>query len=147
MKGSSILVLAVCFVISGCTMNYGPTSTTPTLLNAGRIQFADVSEVPGLRAAAVWGDPAKGPHANITRWQPGTTVPMHSHPSGFRAFVQHGTFIWRPETGEAMEIGPGSWAYMPAGVRHTTTCKAGGDECVVYTEVSGKTGTIPAEDS
>ena len=77
----------------------------------------------GAQAAALEGDPAKeGPFTLRLRMPDGYRIPPHFHPAVEHVTVLQGTFILgmgdkvTSQTEKALDAG--SFAYMPAGMRH-----------------------------
>lgn len=50
--------------------------------------------------------------------------------------VISGTMLEGLENQKPKELGPGSYFFIPADLKHTTACKAGA-ECIIYTDWSG----------
>ena len=100
------------------------------------LKWADVADLPGAKEAVVWGDPKKGAYASFNRWPAGTEVPLHWHTHDNRGTVISGTLSISMDGGPAKEVGPGSYLFVPGGVKHATACKAGAD-CVFYAHQPG----------
>jgi quercetin dioxygenase-like cupin family protein len=84
---------------------------------------APASLPPTAQAAVLEGDPAKeGPFTLRIRMPDGYRIPPHFHPAVEHVTVLQGTFILgmgekvTPQTEKALNAG--SFAYMPAGMRH-----------------------------
>jgi len=97
----------------------------------------------GVQTAVAWGDPKTGAHGTFVKFPAGTQVPLHHHSAEHKGVVVSGTVVIGPEGGTAKELGPGSYALVPAGLKHTTSCKAGGD-CTLFVLLSGPDDTILA---
>lgn len=96
----------------------------------GFIQPSDIKWGPapaslpsGAQGAVLQGDPAKaGPFALRLKLPDGYRIPPHYHPAIEHITVLEGTFVLG--TGEAVSggtekpLGAGSFAFMPAGMRH-----------------------------
>jgi len=80
---------------------------------------------PGECAIAVLhGDPGK-PNADIfLRVGPGYQLPPHSHSSAERIILVTGELMVKYKGAEAVTLNPGSYAYGPAGLPHSGTCKS-----------------------
>jgi anti-sigma factor ChrR (cupin superfamily) len=78
---------------------------------------------PGVSVASVWGDYDKGPFGAFTKFAPGTKVPLHTHTSDLRLVVIKGAYIYKPEKGPEIRVGPGQYLFLPGGDRH----ESGGD--------------------
>lgn len=93
----------------------------------------------GAKAAVLQGDPGKaGPFTIRLQMTGGYRIPPHTHPTAEVATVISGTFNLGhgPKFDEAMakEMGPGSFAVLPAGMQHFAWCK---DQCVVQVSSTG----------
>lgn len=108
------------------------------------LKWVDVPNVKGVQQAVLWGNPQKGPNGLFNKFAAGTEVPLHSHTANFRSVVVAGTMVFGLEGQSPKELGPGSYSFLPGGVKHTTACKAGAD-CVIFTAASGPFDVVPAE--
>ncbi len=116
----------------------------PILLASGELNYMLAPQVsPTAYQAVVWGDPKTGPHGTMTKVPAGTQIPEHSHSSAHHAVVVSGTVTVKLGDGTTKDLGPGSCVVIPAGVKHTTTCKPGA-ECVWYSHQPGKADSIPS---
>jgi anti-sigma factor ChrR (cupin superfamily) len=75
---------------------------------------------PGIRAKALWSDPATKRRAQITRFDPGATLPMHRHVGDELLFVIEGAISDEHGTTTAGNVG-----YRPDGCVHTVNSKNG----------------------
>lgn len=111
---------------------------------ASELKWVDAPGVKGVQQAAVWGDPAKGAHGSFAKFASGAETPLHTHTAMGRSVVVSGTIISAPEGQKPKELGPGSFFSLPAGMRHTTSCKAGA-ECVIFSQWQGAFDLKPVE--
>jgi quercetin dioxygenase-like cupin family protein len=82
---------------------------------------ADFSEVvPGVSKKALWGDEEEGPYGNFTRFTPGQVNPLHTHTNEIRLVVLEGAYIYTPEGGAEIRVGPGEYLSIPGGVAHVS---------------------------
>ena len=94
---------------------------------------------PGPMLSVLSGDPTKGPYTAIEKFPAGFSAPLHTHPANHKVVVISGTWI-HGEPGKAdVRLGPGSYLFQPAGMKHSTACDAA-SECVFFIESSGKFG-------
>lgn len=108
---------------------------------AAEMQFKEA--VPGVTKAVLWGDPTKGAYATITRFAKGTKNALHTHSHYIKVVVISGTFVYDSGSGEK-RLGPGSYLFEPAGIRHTSG--AGDDaDCVFFEESNGAFDRKPAK--
>jgi quercetin dioxygenase-like cupin family protein len=103
------------------------------LVDSASAKYVD-APVPGVSRAIISGDPEKGAYRAFTKFAPGTTHPMHSHPNEIWIVVIKGAYVHKAEGGEEVRVGPGCAFHVPAGQKHVS----GGDakEGVVMLEES-----------
>jgi len=95
--------------------------------------------IPGVSRAVLTGDPEKGAYRAFTKFEPGASHALHTHPHEVDIVVLKGAYLYRPEKGEEKRVGPGSFLHIPAGDRHVS----GGDAnegALFFEESSGKFG-------
>jgi anti-sigma factor ChrR (cupin superfamily) len=101
---------------------------------------------PGPLMSMLSGDPTKGPYTAIEKFPAGFSAPLHTHPANHKVVVISGTWI-HGEPGKAdVRLGPGSYLFQPAGMKHSTACDAA-SECVFFIESSGKFGIKMVEET
>lgn len=76
--------------------------------------------VPGASRAVLRGDPDRGEFACFTRFEPGFRVPRHIHSHDGTLVVIRGAYIYQPDDGREVRVGPGEYIVIPAGVPHAT---------------------------
>jgi hypothetical protein len=152
------LLRAACVVVLGFTAGIGlawaeqakspahkPSVKKDMLMwSAGDLKWVSDPGAAGLQNAVLWGDPAKGPHGAFNKFPAGFAVPLHTHKYDLRAAVVSGTMVETPEGGPAKELGPGSYFFIPGGLKHSTACKAG-SECIVFRESLGAWDVTPVQ--
>jgi quercetin dioxygenase-like cupin family protein len=100
-----------------------------------------------VQMAVVRGDSEKGAHSAFHKFKAGFKAPLHTHSSDIQLAVISGTLVTSTEGGPEKKLPPGSYAFQPHTVKHTTACDAAStDGCVVFTVSSGKFDLIPAEE-
>jgi len=103
-------------------------------------QIIEVSErewqamTPTIKAKTLWSDPATKRRAQLTRFEPGATLPMHRHSGDEFLYVIEGSI-----TDESGTVAAGSVGYRPDGCTHSVTSKNG---ATVFAIISG--GIEPA---
>lgn len=104
---------------------------------AGDIKWEEMKGgPPGIMVAKLWGDMTKGAYGALVKFPPNFKNPLHTHTSDLKAVVISGSFIGGPEGGPEKTYGPGSYIFVPGGVKHTSgTADAGG---VQFLESTGK---------
>lgn len=106
-----------------------------TMVDSAKAEFKEV--VPGVKKQVLWGNHDRGPYGAFTRFEPGLVNPMHTHSSEIRIVVLQGAYLYTPQGGQEMRVGPGSFISMPGGLAHTS----GGDAkegALFYEESQGK---------
>jgi quercetin dioxygenase-like cupin family protein len=110
---------------------------------AGKIQWSDSKAIAGAKRAVLWGDQTREAYAAIIRVPAGTVLPAHTHSFDHRVVMVSGT-IQLSVGGATSDLGPGSYALLPARLPHSATCAAGA-ECTYFEESSGKDDMILVE--
>jgi quercetin dioxygenase-like cupin family protein len=139
------MLVALGFLATRLAAQAKPAAKKAVVLQpASEMQWADVAGVKGAKQATLWGNPQKTAHGVIDRLPAGTQVPLHTHTSDLRTVMISGTLVVTLEGQSAKELGSGSYWFLPGGVKHTTSCKAGAD-CVFFSEGSGPFDLKPAD--
>lgn len=89
-----------------------------TQVNAKTADFSEVA--PGVSKKALWGDEKVGPYGTFTRFVPGQVNPLHTHTNEIRLVVLEGAYIYTPEDGEEIRVGPGEFLSVPSGIAHVS---------------------------
>src|SRR5215467_5772536 len=84
--------------------------------------------VPKVTAKVLWSDPATKRRAQITRFEPGATLPMHRHVGDELLYVIEGAISDDFGTTTA-----GNMGYRPDGCVHTVKCSNGATILAVIT--------------
>jgi quercetin dioxygenase-like cupin family protein len=98
---------------------------------ASELKWVDNPSIKGAQQAVLWGDPSKGAYGALKKVTGGTVLPMHTHTNATRVVMVAGTISFTFEGSQAKDMGPQSYTSIPAGVKHTATCKTGAD-CVYF---------------
>ncbi len=97
------------------------------------------------RIAVLQGDPA-GHNADIFfRLQPGTMAAHHWHTSAERMVLVSGEMEVDYDGQDPEVLTPGTYAYGPARLPHTASCRAGGDPCVLFIAFEEPVDAVPTE--
>jgi anti-sigma factor ChrR (cupin superfamily) len=97
-------------------------------------QIIEVSErswepmTPTIKAKLLWSDPATKRRAQLTRFEPGATLPMHKHVGDEFLYVIEGAI-----SDEAGTTAAGSVGYRPNGCIHSVTSKNGATVFAIIT--------------
>ncbi|HXX31901.1 MAG TPA: DUF4437 domain-containing protein [Myxococcaceae bacterium] len=124
--GAALLVSAAAVAKGGGTASYAP---------AGDLKWADVPDRPGVKLAAVQGDPMKGASHFFVKLPAGYSVPIHHHTPDHYAAVISGTLVLND--GQDHTLPAGSYFGFTGKKPHTTTCSQGSD-CVIFVDSRGK---------
>lgn len=110
---------------------HAQTSDEAVVLEVEDVEWTEI--VPGVDFGAVYGVFTEEPHGKMVRFEPGLVSPMHTHTHAYHGVVIEGTAI-NPYEGEdpPVEMGPGTYWYVPAGVPHKTGCVSE-EPCLLYT--------------
>jgi quercetin dioxygenase-like cupin family protein len=114
-----------------------PADRKPVVRPAAEVQWTDHPSIKGARTAVLWGDPKSGAYGALRSLPGGTSLPLHTHSSDERVVVLSGTISLSFEGEAARDLPAGSYAFVPAGLKHSAICKAGPD-CVYFAEQPGK---------
>ena len=148
MKRSLIVSGVAALVIAAASMGVAQAQNEPSknkksviYVAAGQATFKQTTE--GVSMAVLWGDPDKGAHGTLTKFEPGYDAAMHTHTSDVWLVVIKGAYLYKDEAGEK-RVGPGDFIRVPGGHKHWS----GGDKtegALFYEEGSGKFDIIPAK--
>ena len=130
-----VAVLGVSLVAAQAQKAAKPAGNA-VMKTASELKWVDAPDVKGVQQAVAWGDAQKGAHGSFAKFAAGTDLPLHTHTAGGRTAVISGTVLEGLEGQKPKELGPGSYFFIPGGMKHTTGCKAGA-ECVIYTQWLG----------
>lgn len=117
---------------------------TSVLVPVGELKWNDVPDFPGVKIAAVHGDPNQGPAHFFIKLPAGFSAPLHFHDPDHWAAVVSGTLLLMPEGGAEKTLPAGSGFGFTGKKKHTTTCAAGAD-CVLFVDARSKWDVIPVK--
>lgn len=109
----------------------------PALVSSETAEYKEV--IPGVSRALISGDPEKGAYRAFTKFAPGTTHAMHSHPNEIWIVVLKGAYIHKNEKGEETRVGPGCSFHFAAGDKHVSSSDEK-EGLVMFEESSSKFG-------
>jgi len=120
-----VVTLGIVALLGGARAAIGQDSKEHGLIQPSDVTWgaAPASVPPGAQGAVLQGDPAKpGPFTLRLKVPDGYRIPPHHHPAIEHITVIQGTFVlgMGEQVNAATEkpLGPGSFAFMPAGMRH-----------------------------
>jgi anti-sigma factor ChrR (cupin superfamily) len=102
---------------------------------SNRSQIIEVAEIawesimPNIKAKMLWTDTATKRRAQLTRFEPGASLPMHRHVGDELLYVIEGSI-----SDESGTVSAGSVGYRPNGCIHSVTSRNG---ATVYAIISG----------
>lgn len=144
MKGlTRVTPLALIGLIAALTLSAAGGGKGVAMPGA-EMKFVDNPAVKGMSVATLWGDPAKGAYGALKKIPGGTDIGMHSHSSDQKVVGVSGIFDFQFEGQSVKELGPGSYVFTPAHVKHSAKCREGAP-CVYFEESQGKSDYIPAK--
>src|SRR5688572_18581680 len=117
--------LAACFAAALMSVHSGAPAVHADEA-ASTAEFKDLSKLtwteqaPGATVATLWGDMEKGPYGALTRFEAGTWVERHVHPSDMHLVVIEGVYVHRPDDGPEVRVTPGSYLFVPGGMAHVS---------------------------
>jgi hypothetical protein len=101
-----------------------------------RVMFDDLvwaEVIPGVAFATAYGDWQAERHGKFVRFDPGTSVALHTHTSAFHGVIVSGRLTNQYEgEGSPQAMGSGAHWYVPGGVPHINTCVSE-EACLFYT--------------
>lgn len=91
-----------------------------------------VEVVPGISFAAAYGQWDREAHGKFIRFEPGASAPLHRHSSAYRGVIIRGRLTNPYPGGQAVEMGPGDYWHVPAGMAHSNECVSE-EPCLFFT--------------
>lgn len=111
------------------------------LAPAAELKWNDVPGFPGVKMAALQGDPAKGANHTMQKLPAGFSAPLHHHTSDHYVTVVTGTLVLTVD-GKETKLPPGSYFAFTGKKQHLTKCDAGAD-CTLFVDARGKWDVVP----
>lgn len=120
----TLRIAALCLTLFAAMV--ARAADTPTLWNSKEIKWSDDAAPAGAKHAALWGGSAAGDSGVLVRWKFNTKVPDQVRMQDLHIVVLAGTLTLEID-GHYKEFGPGGFASIPKGVKHTMGCEAAGE--------------------
>jgi quercetin dioxygenase-like cupin family protein len=120
-------------------MKGGSVMLTP----ASDVKWAEAAGMPGVKMAALDGDPGKSASHFMMKFAPGFAAPLHHHSSDHHVVVVAGTLVLTVD-GKETKLPPGSFFTFKGKKPHMTKCDAGA-ECVLVIDSRGKWDVVPED--
>ena len=105
-------------------------------------KWTDLPEEPGVKFAAVEGDPHRGPAHFFLKFPPGFTAAKHHHTADHYGTVVSGNLILTVDEGVKL-LPPGSFFAFAGQTKHAVRCDPA-TECVVFVDARGKWDNVVA---
>jgi quercetin dioxygenase-like cupin family protein len=151
-RGIHVLALPVLFLVAAAFLvqraEAAPMKASAksfVVKPATDMKWEPLPDANGVMQSLLWGDSAKGAYASISKFPAGWSAPLHTHPSNHKLVVISGTWIHGEPGKPDVKLGPGSYLFQPAGMKHTSACDAA-SECLAFLESSGKFGIKMVEE-
>jgi quercetin dioxygenase-like cupin family protein len=116
-----------------------------TMVAPEELKWMDIPESGGVQVANVTGDVMKGAYSAFAKIPAGQKHPLHTHTNDTKLVVVSGTFLIGPEGGPEKKLAPGSFAVVPGGFKHTSSC-AEGAPCLLFQEGAAKFDMKPVDE-
>lgn len=114
---------------------------TAVVVPAGDLKWDDAADRPGVKTAAVQGDPNKGASRFFVKLPAGFSTPLHHHTADHYVTVLSGTMVENVD-GKDYTLPAGSYFAFTGKKKHTTRCTDGAD-CLVFIDSHGKWDVVP----
>jgi quercetin dioxygenase-like cupin family protein len=119
---------------SPSTPSIQPSTSRPFSWDTSHSKWVDDPSVPGMSYKPVTGDPEKGRSVRYVKFEPGASIGWHWHPHPEIVYGESGTLQYRvKKTGEAIQVGSGSYGTVPDHVIHKATCISE-EPCIFFVE-------------
>jgi mannose-6-phosphate isomerase-like protein (cupin superfamily) len=129
---------------SPTTSNAVPSDKVAVIISAAAIKW--VQARPGQDSSVLWGDPRSGAFGRFNRFVSGFEDRRHYHTRDLHAVTVAGTVVVQIGGEQPVEMGPGSYQFIPGGMVHTHSCKAGA-ACVIFVQQDGPNDSVPVDAS
>lgn len=134
---SMMILLGLSVLVGVWARPAGAQGPKPAVIwPAEEIKWSDNPMIKGAKVAVLWGDPKAGAYGALRRIPGGTILALHTHTNDTRVLLVSGIMALSIEGSPAKDLGPGSYAFIPGGVKHSATCKAA-VECTYFDEQPG----------
>ncbi len=145
MRHPPSVAIALILACAAATLSASPKeakkAATVVLLPAGDIKWNDVPDFPGVKMAALEGDPSKGAGHFFIKLKDGFAAPLHHHSSDHFVTVVSGTLSLTVD-GKETRLPAGSFFLFKGKKTHITKCEPGAD-CVLSVDARGKWDVVP----
>ena len=139
----SMIKVAVAATLAAMAVPVAMAEGKAVLSPATDLKWNDVPGFPGVKLAAVQGDPGKGPSHAYHKLAAGFVSPVHHHSPDHYVTVVSGTLVLVVD-GKENKLPPGSYFQFTGKKPHLTKCEAGAD-CVLFVDARGKWDVVADE--
>jgi quercetin dioxygenase-like cupin family protein len=132
MKGkAALLVVAMVSAAVGFQAGVSAQGAAKKIVRSSpaELQWSPVPGTPVMEAKG-WSAP-NGANCGFNKFPKGTKLPLHTHTADVSAVIITGQFGSFEEGAPAKLSGPGTYAFIPGGLKHTTECGPQ-EDCVVF---------------
>lgn len=114
------------------------TKRDPTVaLTPEQMTWNEIPNGKGVKIADLWGSMDRGAYGILANFPAATAHPLHTHHGDMKVIVVSGHWLFGPEEGPERRFGPGSYVFIPGGMKHTSGCDQLAP-CVIYQEQATK---------
>jgi len=125
-----IAAVVSCLTPAGAAGQDADAADAPAPVAQADLEWVEI--VPGISFAAVYGQWDAEAHGKFVRFEPGAAAPLHRHSSAYRGVMVQGR-LTNPYPGEeAVEMAPGDYWHVPAGMAHANECVSE-EPCLFFT--------------
>ncbi|HWZ90963.1 MAG TPA: DUF4437 domain-containing protein [Polyangiaceae bacterium] len=118
-------------------LSFAGTKPTGIALDAADLQWDAIPDSGGVSSAALEGEIERGAYKAFIKFPPGASYPLHFHSADLRLVVVSGSYLYALEGQATKKYGPGSYIFVPGGLKHTSGCDRG-SACVFFQEQPAK---------
>jgi quercetin dioxygenase-like cupin family protein len=111
-----------------------PSRPESVVTPQGQLQWKNAG-VPGVDAATVAGDSAKGPSRFYLRYKAGLSTPVHHHSADHYVTTVTGTLLLKVD-GKEHRLPPGSYFSLTGKAAHSAKVE-GSEDCVMFIDAHG----------
>jgi quercetin dioxygenase-like cupin family protein len=111
------------------------------LTPVGDLKWVDAADAPGVKIAAMQGDPSKGASTFFAKLPTGFSVPLHHHSADHFGTVISGTMVFTVD-GKDVTLPPGSYFAYAGKKQHITKCTDDAG-CVLLITTKSKWDVVP----
>ena len=131
---------AICLALALAAVTVGLATGKAVVTTNAQLQWKDTG-IPGVSAAVVDGDMAKGPSRFYLKYAPGLVTPPHHHSPDHHVTTVSGTLLLTID-GKEHRLPPGSYFALTGKIPHVAKVE-GNEPCVMFIETMGPWDVVP----